>query len=137
MQKLVVTIEHPGDYECDCHTEHLPVEYESAEAFLAHLEAGFVGWNEGIVAYRKESAAWHKARPRSNARQDRLEAWYAEMPKLPEVGHEIRVGANRFMADLFCTHHRNGEISFRAPMVRTLEEWFDHYAATGRNGIYG
>ena len=137
MQKLVVSVEHPGDYECGGHTEHFPAEHESPKEFLADLETQVNGWCERVREYHKEMRSWEKARPRSDSETERFKAWRQEQPELPATAGEVKMGEYRFSVHLFVQYDKKEKQRYKPPVVRTLAEWFEDCGVEGKRSVYG
>lgn len=107
--------------------QQVPVLYESKEALLAYIEKQVTADIAATEKYEVARKAHWRKEPK---RPDKLQAWYAAMPKYEAILVDVpglKVVAGTFFG---FEYGKNGytvkRMFFRPPVIRTVDEWFAH-----------
>jgi len=154
--KLVISIFHPGDYECGSFTDTFPFETESVDSIATPVKVRAEALLEKMIIYEKayqerqklseEIASKYTDPYKDDAQfkafQEELDS-IADYPMDPsyddyEMENPIMFGNHKFYTRQFIKENRNYDGSgiqpegpswlLNLPEIITLEEWFEKYS---------
>lgn len=154
--KLVISIFHPGDYECGSFTDTFPFEAESIESIFAPVKARAEALLEKMIVYDQAYQARQKlseeiASKYTNPYKDdaQFKAFQEELdsaadypmdPSFDDYEREnpIKFGNHEFYTHQFIKENRNYDGTgnpvegptrlLNLPEILTLDEWFEKYS---------
>jgi hypothetical protein len=125
--RLVITFSISGGWDCPSYDKVVPVEYESAEAFLVHFDDAMKAYSEASKKHSQDIEKWWKREPRTSGKprygSEKYAAWQASKPTPPGLLNIIDLNGFRFWASDLIEEYK--DYTYTLPTVETLEEWFE------------